>query len=271
MIKGRLSLACCLLCSSNMDEDECHGWQATAAGGDIRQGHVRRPGVRRGAGPRAVPRLRRPRPAGVEDRQDQGSSRTGVAGCRPATPGAGGGVTADTRVRELAEVWLGAAEEWSTGAARAYKSMVKTQSGPSLGDLRLREVSPGVVNRALVAISERSGHGAAKSTRSALWGMFRLAVRDGAVPTNPVRDSGAKLRSTATKSPRASTADETGHLTGLLRGHPRAVELDLLDLVDWMLATGCRIGEALATRVGPDRDGRPLLDLGPGRGRSTRR
>ena len=44
-------------------------------------------------------------------------------------PGAGGGVTADTRVRELAEVWLGAAEGWSTGTARTYKSMVKTRSG----------------------------------------------------------------------------------------------------------------------------------------------
>ena len=37
--------------------------------------------------------------------------------------------------------------------------------------------------------------------------------------------------------------------------------LDLPDLIDWMLATGCRIGEALALRYGTNGDGRPILDL----------
>ena len=179
-------------------------------------------------------------------------------------PTAGGGVDADTRVSDLADAWLASAEGWSTGTARTYRSMVRTQIKPALGDLRLREVNPGVVSRALSAIVERSGHGAAKTTRSALSGMFRLAVRDGAVSTNPVRDSGARIRSTAARSPRALTVDETRRLTRLLRGDPHAVELDLPDLVDWMLATGCRIGEALATRMGPNRERRPLVDLDAG-------
>jgi hypothetical protein len=46
-----------------------------------------------------------------------------------------------------------------------------------------------------------------------------------------------------------------------LRSNDRAAALDLPDLVDWMLATGCRIGEALAVRHGPNPDGKPLLDL----------
>jgi integrase len=46
-----------------------------------------------------------------------------------------------------------------------------------------------------------------------------------------------------------------------LRANERAAALDIPDLVDWMLATGCRIGEALALRHGSNADGRPLLDL----------
>jgi integrase len=34
--------------------------------------------------------------------------------------------------------------------------------------------------------------------------------------------------------------------------------------VDWMLATGCRIGEALALRHDINADGKPLLDLDAG-------
>ncbi len=47
----------------------------------------------------------------------------------------------------------------------------------------------------------------------------------------------------------------------LFRSSPRATVLDLADLVDWMLATGCRIGEALALRHDTNADGTPLLGL----------
>lgn len=50
-------------------------------------------------------------------------------------------------------------------------------------------------------------------------------------------------------------------LTRWLRSNERACALDIPDLVDWMLATGCRIGEALALRHGPNPDGKPLLDF----------
>ncbi|WP_242472798.1 site-specific integrase [Blastococcus sp. TML/M2B] len=36
------------------------------------------------------------------------------------------------------------------------------------------------------------------------------------------------------------------------------------DIVDWMLATGCRIGEGLALRYGTNGDGKPILDLEAG-------
>jgi integrase len=181
-----------------------------------------------------------------------------------ASPGPAAGVSPATRVRDLAKAWLAAPNNWSTGTDRTYRSMVKTQINPALGDLRLREVTPGVIGRLLADIAGRSGHGAARTSRSALSGMFLLAVRDGAIAANPVRDSGNRLRSTPTKTPRALAPDETGELVALFRTRDRALALDLPDLVDWMLGTGARIGEALATRIAKNRDGRPLLDLDAG-------
>lgn len=176
------------------------------------------------------------------------------------TPGGAGAVVAGTHVSDLAELWLDAPHGWSTGTERTYRSVVRNQVVPALGELRLREVTAGVVSRALRAISERHGPGAAKSSKACLSGMFRLAIEDGAVAVNPVRDSSARI-SVDKKSPRALTPEETTTLVAWLRANERAVALDVPDLVDWMLATGCRIGEALALRHGTNLDGKPLLDL----------
>ena len=175
-------------------------------------------------------------------------------------PAGGGAIAASTRVAELARLWLDAPHGWSTGTERTYRSVVGNQVVPALGELRLREVTTGVVSRALRAIADRHGPSAAKSSKACLSGMFRMAIEDGAVSVNPVRDSSTRI-SVGKKSPRALTPEEVSTLTGWLRANERAAALDIPDLVDWMLATGCRIGEALALRHGPNGDGRPLLDL----------
>ncbi|MDQ6851585.1 MAG: tyrosine-type recombinase/integrase [Actinomycetota bacterium] len=176
------------------------------------------------------------------------------------TPGGAAAVTASIRVADLAQLWLEAPHGWSTGTERTYRSVIRSQVVPALGELRLREVTAGVVSRALRAIAERHGPSAAKSAKACLSGMFGMAIEDGAVAVNPVRDSSARI-SVGKKSPRALTRDETTTLTEWLRTNERAVALDMPDLVDWMLATGCRIGEALALRYGVNADGKPLLDL----------
>lgn len=176
------------------------------------------------------------------------------------TPGGTGAIAASMRVSELAQVWIEAPHGWSTGTERTYQSVVRNQVVPALGDLRLREVTAGVVSRALGAISDRHGPSAARSSRSCLSGMFGLAIEDGAVPMNPVRETSARI-SVGKKSPRALTPEETASLTALLRASERARSLDVPDLVDWMLATGCRIGEALALRHSANGDGKPLLDF----------
>jgi integrase len=90
--------------------------------------------------------------------------------------------------------------------------------------------------------------------------MSALAIEDGALAMNPVRDSNAKI-SAGKRAPRALTVAEMYRLRDLFRTSDRAAELDLPDLVDWMLTTGCRIGEALALRYATNGDGKPILDL----------
>jgi integrase len=177
--------------------------------------------------------------------------------------GGGGAVAAATRMTVLADTWLEADHGWSTGTQRTYRSVITKQIKPAFGQLCIREVTPGVVSRALSAIAKSSGPGAAKTARACLSGMFALAIRDGAAAVNPVRDSSAKI-SAGKRAPRALTVKETSRLVELFRSSDRAAELDLPDLVDWMLATGCRIGEALALRYGTNGDGRPILDLDAG-------
>src|SRR3954469_8821094 len=169
-------------------------------------------------------------------------------------------LTGATRMTALADAWIEADHGWSTGTQRTYRSVVNKQVKPAFGQLCIREMTPGVVGRALSAIAKNSGPGAAKTAQACLSGMFALAIQDGAIAVNPVRDSTAKI-TTGKRAPRALTVAETSRLVELFRSSDRAADLDLADLVDWMLATGCRIGEALALRYGSNGEGKPLLDL----------
>src|SRR4051794_11944584 len=143
-------------------------------------------------------------------------------------PGGTGTLTAGTRVSALADAWLAADHGWSTGTERTYRSTVRAQVIPALGRLYLREVTPGTVSRALATIASTSGPGAAKTARACLSGMFAMAIADGAVMANPVRDAATRLNTSAKKAPRALTVEDTGRLVELFHNSPRATELDLV-------------------------------------------
>jgi integrase len=83
----------------------------------------------------------------------------------------------------------------------------------------------------------------------------RHAARHGALATNPVRETSTKRTQKRTSAgPRALTVPEAEHLLASLAADPEALRLDLPDLVEFMLGTGVRIGEACAVR-------RPAVDL----------
>ncbi|BCJ67968.1 tyrosine-type recombinase/integrase [Polymorphospora rubra] len=165
-------------------------------------------------------------------------------------------ITRETRVTRLAELWI---EEITTEERIApqtihrYETSVRTAILPALGNLRIREASVGRLDRFLRDIA-KDRPSAAKGAKVVLGQMFALAVRHGAIPTNPIRDTG-RLR----KPRRTVVALSDEHLQAVrtairdwqrpIPGKPGPRHTgDLADIVDLMLATGARIGEILALR-----------------------
>ncbi|SFT82707.1 Site-specific recombinase XerD [Geodermatophilus amargosae] len=182
---------------------------------------------------------------------------------------------ADSRVSSLVTMWLGEIDdsELAAGTKRLYRFAVTSYVLPPLGELRLREVTVPAVDRTLRAIRQTHGAGAAKTARSVLSGMLALAVRHGALPANPVRETSLKRTQRRTaQAPRALTVPEAQQLLARLSADPEASRLDLPDLVEFMLGTGVRIGEACAVRRSAvDLDGASLVVAAtvvriPGRG-----
>ena len=72
-----------------------------------------------------------------------------------------------------------------------------------------------------------------------------LAVRHGAVPANPTREL-ERLSVQPRRVPRALSEAERARWFQALMGDQAALRQDLFDLSAFLLATGLRIGEALA-------------------------
>ena len=158
---------------------------------------------------------------------------------------AGTDITSETRVRELAEAWFASLEQQSPTTRQSYRNRVDKQILPALGELRLRELSIGTVDRFLKTVTKRSGPAMAKMTRSVLSGMCGMAARHDALDRNPVRD--AQVISQPRKAaPKSLTVKEVRQLRALMTYDDKAVERDLPEFVSFMLASGLRIGEASA-------------------------
>jgi site-specific recombinase XerC len=158
-------------------------------------------------------------------------------------------ITPKTTVAALGEQWFAQVEaaveagDYSPGTSRAYRDRLDKQVVPALGALSVGEVTVARVDRLLRATKER--HGAvARTTRTVLSGMFGLAARHDALDRNPVRDAAA-IRGKS-KSAEVLGLEQVWDLRGKLAADEKAVELDLVDFVDMMLATGLRIGETAA-------------------------
>lgn len=157
----------------------------------------------------------------------------------------GGDITPDTPVTVLAEAWYASLKNLSPTTMQAYRNRLDQQVLPGLGNLRVREFSVGTIDRHLRLIADKHGPAVAKMTKSVLSGVCGLAARHDALERNPVRDTG-RIETAARKAPKALTAEEARTLLTRLDADERAGKNDVPDLVAFMLATGCRIGEAAA-------------------------
>ncbi|GAA2751920.1 site-specific integrase [Amnibacterium kyonggiense] len=160
-----------------------------------------------------------------------------------------GELRGSTRLEVLAAQFLAVKRETdrSPRTIDSYEHALRKSIIPRIGDLRVEEATPGRIQAFLNTVSREHGHGAAKTCRSVLSGMFGLAVRSDVLRSNPM----SAVESPRRKVDRAATAiplDQVPMFLDIIRADEKLRELDLSDLFEFMLFTGCRIGEALALR-----------------------
>lgn len=169
---------------------------------------------------------------------------------------AAGEITPDSRLRDVAATWRAEIEdqELSDGSRQLYVRTLDRHVVKGLGGLLLREVDVPKVDRFLKSVREHHGAAAAKSAKTVTSLVLGFAVRHGALAANPVRDTG-RIKSAGKTRPKALTAAETTDLlkkvdaeTGADPAARASDELDLPQVVGFMLGTGMRIGETLAVR-----------------------
>ena len=166
-------------------------------------------------------------------------------------------ITRETYISTLADQWLDeiiAEERVSPQTVSRYEISIRVSIVPALGNLRIREAGAGRLDKFLREIA-KDRPSAAKSAKVVLGQMFALAVRRGALTSNPVRDTG-RLRNPRRKAVVGLEAEQLDGVRSAIRkwqqptpgkSGPRPSG-DLADIVDLMLATGARIGETLALR-----------------------
>ena len=163
-------------------------------------------------------------------------------------------ITAETRLNELANLWitgLEAEERIEHTTINEYRRVLDNFVLPSVGGLKLREATTGRLDRLLLRLRDQSVNRQRKA-KVVLGAMLDLAVRHDAIPTNPARGTTRVHR--PKQETRALRVEDLVAIRAAVRQWvttdrpgPRATS-DMADIIDLMLATGCRIGEILALR-----------------------
>lgn len=164
-------------------------------------------------------------------------------------------LTANSTVNSAATKWFAEPErdDLATATRIRYRRVLDTIIGKGFGDVRLVEATVPRVDRFLKRVTQENGPGSAKTTRTLLQHIFGLAVRHGAIKSNPVRDAG-RIVQPRTPVTAPSVADVRAmrwimwsyDVTPDKRGASRASELG--DLFELFIATGARTAEILALR-----------------------
>lgn len=174
-------------------------------------------------------------------------------------------ISGDSRFSAVADAWLLSIESQvaqgvrSPNTAQIYRLTLDVHVRPALGEVRLREISVSRLDRFVQTVNVQKGAATAKLARTVLSGALGLAVRYGAIRANPTRDIG-RIATTPRRQPRALTREEREEWIKQLHADPVSRRKDLPDLCAFMLATGVRIGEALAVAWDDvDLDGRLVV------------
>ncbi len=164
----------------------------------------------------------------------------------------GGALRPSTTLRELGERFLVAKRDVgrSEGTLETYGYAVTAHIGPRIGDLTIHEATPERLQAFLNGVEKASGPGAAKNCRSTLSGMLGVAVRNGAIGENPVRELDRITRPRGKR--RGSSAiplDDLPEFLARVRAHPDLIKWDTVELIEFMVSSGWRVAEACALDV----------------------
>lgn len=159
-------------------------------------------------------------------------------------------ITAESSVRSVALSWIHdlTGSPRAAGTLERYQGALEKHIIPAIGDLAIREVTPGTVTRFL-----RSLPGNRKMVRTVLSHVMRHAVLEGAAPFNPVPLAAplAEIERSRNKpKPRALKPHELEAVREAIlaweRASGRTNSIPLRDIITLQLATGLRISELLA-------------------------
>ncbi|NKQ55428.1 tyrosine-type recombinase/integrase [Amycolatopsis sp. K13G38] len=165
-----------------------------------------------------------------------------------------GQIKVNTKVVVVAERWLAEFRDQvelgnrSGTSLDTYEHRWRTLVKPRVEGLSIGELSAGQIDRVLQGLNKEYSASTAKTARAIISGLCGLAVRHGALKTNPVRDARPVENGKRRRQSRALTADEVLDIFVKVDGDETARRQDLPDIMRFYGGTGERTGEAIAVR-----------------------
>ena len=164
------------------------------------------------------------------------------------------GLTGSARFSEALDMWLA-----DIGRRRAdttydnYRQRTRNLVRPALGELRLQEITVGILDAFMTRLAERGlSVSTRRNVRTVLSGALAIATRHGVYRSNPARDMTRIEGKEAKRAVRALTKAERTDLLTKIDEQAMSSEMlarrDLPALFRFLMGTGARIGEALAVR-----------------------
>ncbi|MBG0564893.1 site-specific integrase [Actinoplanes aureus] len=156
-------------------------------------------------------------------------------------------ISPDTRLSVVTEEWWKTyvIKEGSLGSRRIYREQIDNHILPQVGSLKCREFSVALAERALRRVENVHGPSITKTVRSVLSNICAFAARMGAMDRNPVRET-SPVSIKPRKAPRALTAVQFRQLRAWVSYSSQAVRRGIPEIIDFLGATGERLGECLA-------------------------
>jgi integrase len=156
-------------------------------------------------------------------------------------------ISPDTKLSIVAEAWWKSyvVKEGSLGSKRIYREQLDNHVLPRVGNLRCREFTVALAERALRQVETFHGPSITKTVRSVVSNVCSFAARMGAMERNPVRET-SPVSVKPKRAPRALTAVQFRQLRAYVSYSPKAVRRGIPEVIDFLGATGERLGECLA-------------------------